>query len=95
LFVAQGHVSEKSPGDDPASLLGRVGWASPNRIRVAAEVVSHHSTTPKSPGMNDRLVKREVEDKTRTNKLMVEEPTVVFSDQNFLKKKFLLVKFTI
>jgi hypothetical protein len=35
-----------------------------------------------TPFSADRLVKREVENKTRTNKLMVEEPTVFFSDQN-------------
>jgi hypothetical protein len=61
----------------------RVGWAPPDRIRVVIESGGHHSTTPKTSEINDRRGKREVENKTRTNNLMVEEPTVVFLTKTF------------
>ncbi len=55
----------------------RVGWAPPNRIRVAIEGGVHHLTTPKTSGINDQLVKREVENKTtmtRLTKVTVGQP---------------------
>ncbi len=58
----------------------RVGWAPPNSIRVVLEGGGHHSTTPKTSGINDRRGKREVENKTKRTRLT---KAAVGQPQNF------------
>ena len=67
----------------------------PNRIGVVLEIGGHHSTTPKTPGINDRRGKREVEDKTRTKQIDGGRTNGSFLVQNFLKRKFFTGRFTI
>jgi hypothetical protein len=88
----------QEPGHNVPRTEGSSGvrGAPPNRIGIACGIGGHHSTTPKTPGINDRRGKREVENKTRTKQIDGEKPTVVFWSKNdFLKRKFFTGKFTI
>ena len=72
-----------------------VRGAPPNRIGIALGIGGHHSTTPKTPGINDRRGKREVEDKTRTKQIDGERTNGSFLVQNFFEKKIFTGKFTV